>query len=223
MRHHQPTNPLELMAILVAMLIIVAVTSCSLAGSPSARPTLIPTTTSANGQSASASLPPSVTSPLGSPPSDCPTSPPPHIMTSSDFGGGFIGTVTFGGASPAWQLGMGADGVVPVTGTPYPGTKIMWVVGPNYNQAVTLSGHDLRSGSPLWFDLFPPNKTGTDEYGTSAVLDPTMPNRGDTMNSTGTWNIWGIGLIVSAASCYELDVTSAAGSWRTDFAAGTVQ
>ncbi len=102
----------------------------------------------------------------------------------------------------------------------------MWVVGPNYNEPVTLSGRDLRSGAPLWFDIYPSNDyhgyAANVGYHTHAVLDPSGPNRGYETYDNDNWNIWGIGIIVSAASCYELDVTWAGGSWRTIFAAGTV-
>ena len=229
MPHHPSTTPLQVMAILAAALaVVIVVAGCSLISSPPSRlspspsPT-IPTTnpTRTLSPSPSGPMPPTVTAPLGPPPADCPIAGPPQTMTSSDFGGGFVGTVRFAGASPAWELGIETTGVVAVAGIPYPSTKLMWVVGPGYDLPVTLSGHDLRSGVPLWFDVYPPNATGTDEFGTSAVLDPTQPNRGRTTNRTGRWNIWGIGLIVDAASCFDLEVTAEAGSWHTVFAAGT--
>ncbi|MGH2485615.1 MAG: hypothetical protein ACRDHE_06355, partial [Ktedonobacterales bacterium] len=104
--------------------------------------------------------------------------------------------------------------------------KVMWVVGPNVAQPVTLTGHDLRSGAALWFQVYPSNGVPTDNpdaisiYTTHAVLDPAAPNRGSTDNTTGHWNIWGVGIIVLSAGCYQLDVTSASGSWTTIFAAG---
>jgi len=163
--------------------------------------------------------PPTVTGTLSAPPSNCHTSPPIQTMTVNDFGGGFIGTTTFAGASPAWELGFGSE--MAMSGTPYPSTKIMWVVGPNYAQPVTLSGHELRTGAPLWFDIYPNNRTGGDDYyTTSATLDPSAPNRGSTDNSTGQWNIWGIGIIATAAGCYQLDVTSSAGTWHAVLAVG---
>jgi hypothetical protein len=152
-------------------------------------------------------------------------------MMVTDFGGGFIGTTTFTGSSPAWKLGL-PSGSSPLQlnalegPTPYPATKVMWVVGPNFAQPVTLTGHDVRTATPLWFQLYPSNGIPTDNpdaltaYTTHLVLDPAAPNRGSTENSSGHWNIWGIGVMVLAAGCYELDVTWSTGSWRSVFAAG---
>lgn len=97
---------------------------------------------------------------------------------------------------------------------PYPSTKVMWVVGPSFARPVTLTGHELHTGAPLWFQIY------VAPYTTHAVLDPTAPNRGTTDNSTGHWNIWGVGVIVLASGCYELDVTSTGGDWKMVFAAG---
>jgi hypothetical protein len=154
---------------------------------------------------------------------------PPDAFTTTTFGGGFVGETRFQGSAPAWELGMGIgplhlnDASGP---TPYPSTKVMWVVGPNYSQPVTLTGHDLRSGATLWFQVYPSNSVVTNDpdadsiYTTQAMLDPSAPNRGSTANSTGHWNIWGIGLMVLKAGCYELDVSSQQGSWHMVFAAG---
>src|SRR5579872_1530528 len=165
------THLTQVAAISASALAVVFLAGCSLVNvppTPTARPTATP------------SLPPAVTSTLGPPPTDCATVDPPQTLTTTDFGGGFSGTTTFDGASPAWELGIGDDGTMPLygVGNPYPSTKIMWVVGPNYAQPVTLSGHELASSAPLWFDIYPNNLTGgQDWYGNAAVLDPAAPNR----------------------------------------------
>lgn len=212
------------MMILIAAIILVAVAGCSLPGSTDAQSTsTVRVTQSPATPVPTRVLPPKVTSTLGPPPTDCPKAPPTKTLSVPNFGGGFSADITFSGGSPAWELGIGTDGVLAVQGLPYPGSKIMWVVGPNVQQPVTLSGRDLRSGVPLWFEMYPSNSGGgTDYYTTSAVLDPSAPNRGSTDNSEGHWNIWGLGIAVSAASCYQLDVRSSAGTWHTIFAAGTV-
>lgn len=211
---------------LAIALALVAFAGCSLATASSPRPTTSPThfpTVLPTLTLAPSALPPAVTGTLGPPPSHCVIALPPQTMTTPDFGGGFSGTTTFDGASPAWELGIGTDGTMPLyeAGNPYPSAKIMWVVGPNYAQPVTLSGHEVTSGTPLWFDIYPNNRTGgQDWYGRAAVLDPAAPNRGYTNNSTGHWNIWGIGIIATVAGCYELDVTSSVGSWHSVLAVG---
>lgn len=62
-------------------------------------------------------------------------------------------------------------------------------MGPNYSHQVTLSGHELSTGVPVWFDLTAVG-SGTGKPVTTAVLDPAHPNRGDTRNTSGLWNIW---------------------------------
>lgn len=166
---------------------------------------------------------------LGPAPTNCATAAPPGVLNTTNFGGGFSSPMSFEGSAPAWELGLGSvlqleptDG----TSTPYPSTKVMWVVGPNFTQPVTLTGRELTTGASLWFQVYPSNGVATDNpdaisvYTTHAVLDPAAPNRGSTDNSTGHWNIWGIGIIVLSAGCYQLDITSAAGSWKMVFAAG---
>lgn len=194
-------------AMLATALIVLILSSCSV-GAASQTARRVPTSTPWT-------VPPTVSGTLGPPPTDCATIPPPGTMTTTDLmndsGEGFQGTVTFNGAAPAWAT---LGGVLQARGTPYPSTKILWVIGPNYHQSVTLTGKDLRSGAPLWFDVYGRPDT------TQAVLGPNGANRGTASNSTGTWNIWGIGIIISAASCYELDVSSPTGAWRTVVAAG---
>jgi hypothetical protein len=161
--------------------------------------------------------PPPLNGPPGTAPSDCPASPSLQTMTQNNFGGGFSSPISFQGASPVWQLGLPTDGSplhVSAGNDLWPSTKVMWVVGPNVVQPVTLTGHELRTGTLLWFEIFP---SGPRQ---SAVLDPTDPNRGSTDNSTGHWNIWGIGIVVLAAGCYEVDVSSPEGSWHAIYAIG---
>jgi hypothetical protein len=189
-------------------------------------PTIAGTATS-TAISTTSYTPPTANGPLGPVPTNCPASPPLQTMTQNNFGGGFIGTISFQGGSPAWQLGLGSDGIVhlhPSREYSYSSTKVMWVVGPNYAQVVTLSGHDVQTGALLWFEIYPSNDIiggGASSYTTQAQLDPAAPNRGSTDNSTGHWNIWGIGIIALTAGCYELDVTWSGGGWQAIYAIGS--
>ena len=101
---------------------------------------------------------------LGPAPKSCPAGPPLDTFTiDATFGGGFVGGDVFVGRSPVWNLGLNTGESLPLESFPgqpatpssYPGTKILWVVGPNYRQPVTLSGHELSTGVPVWFDLGP--------------------------------------------------------------------
>jgi hypothetical protein len=167
-------------------------------------------------------LPAPVSGLLGPAPTNCPASPSLSSMTIDDqFGGGFTGGDVFSGQSPVWNLGLAPDTALTLnayTGqTPWPGTKVMWVVGPNFNQSVTLSGHELDSGAPIWF-----GKDSAQPQTTHEVLDPSTPNRGSTGREQGLWNIWGILIYFLHAGCYELDASWANGAagWHIILAAG---
>jgi hypothetical protein len=210
-----------LTSVLVSLLTVVACTpgptARQLTPTPFTRPTPLPTATPGL-------LPPSVTGPLALAPTDCATVAPPQTFTlPPDFGGGFSGAFVFAGSSPVWALGPPSTLQVPQASAeqPYPSAKVMWIVGPNYFQPVTLSGREMRSNAPLWFEIFPGGVLATSVFTTSATLDPGAPNRGSAHPSSGVWNIWGIGLLVLTAGCYELDVTWSGGSWRTVYAAGS--
>lgn len=199
---------------------------------PSAAATLAPTSAPSPTASPGVKLtPPTLRGPLAAAPTNCPASPAIQTMTQNNFGGGFSSPISFQGGQPAWELGLPDAGrplQLGATGgdQPWPSIKVMWVVGPDAAQPVTLTGHDLRTGTPLWFQIYPSNAIPTSDpnadsvYTTSATLDPMAPNRGSTDNSTGHWNIWGIGIIALAAGCYELDVSSAGGGWHVIYPIG---
>ncbi len=170
--------------------------------------------------------PPAVAS-LGSVPRDCAPSVLPSGMTLHDFGGGFIGTVRFRGRAPVWTLGLPDNGILrlpPVSDNTqrFPTLKVMWIVGPNETQPVTVRGRDRATGSPLWFQVYPSNATADlpSSYTTTLQLDPSAPNWGYAQNSRGDWSIWGIGVGARAAGCYQLSVSSSKGTWTARLAIG---
>jgi hypothetical protein len=182
-------------------LLVLMLTGCTTSSSTSVGP--VPTNTGASQPATPQGTPrgvrPSPVAGLLDPaPANCAAVAPPDAFTTTTFGGGFVGETRFQGSAPAWELGMG--------------------IGPlHLNDA---------SGATLWFQVYPSNSVVTNDpdadsiYTTQAMLDPSAPNRGSTANSTGHWNIWGIGLMVLKAGCYELDVSSQQGSWHMVFAAG---
>ena len=133
----------------------------------------------------------------------------------------------FVGRSPVWNLGLNTGASLalesspgqPVTPSPYPATKVMWIVGPSYHQPVTLSGHELATGAPVWFDLSAVG-SGPGSPLTTAVLNPAAPNRGDTGTASGTWNIWGILIYFFSAGCYQITAAWTGGSWQVVVAVG---
>ena len=172
-------------------------------------------------------LPPPVES-LLSAPRDCPSSMPPDDMTLKNFGGGFGDGVVVRGRAPVWTLGLPSDGVLhlpPVdgNGAPFPNAKIMWIVGPNEPQPVTVWGRERSNGGPLWFQIYPSNGAPglPSSYTTRLVLDPVTPNRGYAANSGGSWSIWGIGVGALAAGCYQMTVSSSEDAWTIQLAIGT--
>jgi hypothetical protein len=148
-------------------------------------------------------------------------------MALKSFGGGFSdGTVN--GRAPVWTLGLPSDGVLhlpPVSGGDelFPSTKVMWIVGPNQAQPVTVGGRERATGAPLWFQVYPSNSAPNmgSSYTTTLSLDPAAPNRGQTSNTAGNWSIWGIGVGAQAAGCYSLTVTSSKGAWTIELAVGS--
>jgi hypothetical protein len=220
--------------LLLVSFLVLALTACA-DGSPSTRavPTPSRTSTTPVRQIATVGISPRpapVVGLLDAPPTDCPAAPPLHTLAlPPDFGTGFAGAPTVAGGAPVWQSGLGTGGVLHLNRAgpaAYPATKVLWLVGPNYPHLVTLSGHDVRSGAPLWFQVYPSNRLATDnpdaltQYTTRAMLDPSAPNRGSSDNSTGHWNIWGIGMFALTAGCYELGADWGGGSWRTILAVG---
>jgi hypothetical protein len=167
-----------------------------------------------------------VTGLLGPAPTRCPLSSS-HLSTmktTANFGGGFSAGVVFQGTSPVWETGFGLfpGGTLHLNAngpTPWPSTKIMWVVGPNYMQPVTLQGRDLLSGVPVWFDLHA-NGSAPGSPNTLVTLDPANPNRGSTQNTAGHWNIWGILLFFTQAGCYDVQSSWAGGQWQAVIAVG---
>jgi hypothetical protein len=158
---------------------------------------------------------------LDAPPTQCPLSPPLDVLNFSQFGG-FVGSVQFVGHAPVWipQPYLGR-GTTPITidfeqngYTPFPHTKIVWEVGPDYTHPVSVQLLDLRTGAPAWWVL------DATHYMQTFVLDPAATSVHDHGSPELGWHEWGSGVYIGEAGCYALDVTWPGGSWRTIIAAG---
>jgi hypothetical protein len=187
-------------------------------GGPTARatPTATPTATQVP-------LPSPVAGLLDPPPTNCPASPPLQTLSFASFGG-YIPPVVFHGSGPVW-LGeynlAGATLNLDFQGpTPWPGTKILWEVGPNYQQPVTITVTNLATSQlAYWSHDNPPPQSVT----TALVLDPQHPTVGvghDHGAPEPGWHEWGSLLYILSAGCYEARVTWQGGSWGAIFAAG---
>jgi hypothetical protein len=160
-------------------------------------------------------------------PTDCLPSGGPDTMTVTNFDG-FSNGVHFLGHSPVWTFGLPEDGVMHVPPTSgnearFPNLKVMWVVGPDETQPVTIRGRERTTGDPLWFQMYPSNAGPgglPSSYTTTLTLDPAAPNRGYAQNDRGTWVIWGVGVGARTAGCYLATVSSSKGSWTMELAIG---
>jgi hypothetical protein len=147
----------------LALAVMPLATGCATTTARIPTPTMVPTVTATPHPA-----PTPVSALLAPPPTDCQTIAAPHHMTlSADFGGGFVGGDVVTGGAPVWQFGLSPNAqplsLEPNGAMPYPGTKVLWIVGPNYGEAVTLHGHDLRTGTPIWFVLLGPGSGGGGE------------------------------------------------------------
>jgi hypothetical protein len=191
---------------LSALVLILA--SCTQTPQSSATPT--PTISTKPTNSATL-VPVPTTPPLGSIPRDCTPGPTPRSSLPG------IGPVI--GGSKVWASGFeGSHATILIR--PYDDTytqhgwswKIVWEVGPDYTQLVTIQGGNLRNGMPLWIQV-------TGNPATSAVLDPKHPDHPG--SSVGIdWAEWGSYVFIPQAGCYYLQASWPGGSWRIDFAAG---
>jgi hypothetical protein len=91
-------------------------------------------------------------------------------------------------------------------------TKLIWEVGPNYTQLVTIYGQDIFDHTPLILS-FDGRKT------IRATLDPSHP--GHPFSAVGdNWAEWGSTIVVPKAGCYTVVVSWPQGSWQFTLAAG---
>jgi len=197
----------------LATLLLMAATACAPFGqsatpTPTAPPTVPPTAT------AIIPTPAPVLGLLPPPPTDCPTAPPLKSITAQPEG--FSEPVQMSGQSPVWVpddfLPQGTVYVgFPGTPVPYPGTKILWEIGPGQNPKVTARVSDVRTGELAWWSL----------SGSSTPQQPVLIFSG-IVSSAGLagFHVYRSGVILTHTGCYKLDVSWGGGEWYTIFAAG---
>lgn len=202
--------------LLLTLLLLCSCTSGPTAVSPQATVTPVRGLAATSTASASTTGPTPVPSLLDSAPTDCPLLMPPQ---ASDV----LGTTLVGGG-PAWirrayyapTLHLNQQGY-----TPWPGTKIIWEIGPNYPQAVTVHVSNLQTGTLAWWGQ---ESNRPPEAGQVLRLDPNHPSgsgpESDHGILPGGWHEWGTYLYLLASGCYTLQVSWPGGQWHAVFAAG---
>jgi hypothetical protein len=154
---------------------------------------------------------------VGPAPQNCPkTSPLPETKVFPAGWGGYLVNTTLYGKTPVWsdfQPDMQV-GPVPNHYNPWPGTKVLWEVGPNVTQTVTVRVTNTTTGKAAWWDVgegAPPPSSPERPL----VLDGTLG--GNHGSPEPGWQEWGTWLYILEAGCYSMDVSWPGGHWRLLF------
>lgn len=203
-----------------ALLVLLLLTACSAGqGLSSPSPTVRPQPTQQTSPGLSPVVqrptqqispgPSSVVTLLASAPQDCPSGPSlgskvfPQFSSAPLIGNGAV-----------WESGLPANATLHLNElgyTPWPVTKILWPIVPNFPDLVVVRVTNLRTGSEAWWDIGeggPPPKKPVRPL----VLGPTGNRAG--------FPTWGTGLYFSQAGCYAMTVSWSGGQWRVLFAVG---
>ena len=182
--------------------------TATLPGVPAATPLPTGTATPGAGPTPVAGL-------LDPAPTNCPIIAPPQMIQVSG--------IELAGSSPVWIRGGYSPSTLHLNQigyTPWPGTKIIWEIGPNYSQAVMVQVKNLQTGALAWWGQGdrPPGA------GQTLILDPNHPSGSDPYSDHGAGpgglHEWGTYVYLLAAGCYALQVSWPGGQWRGVFAAG---
>ncbi len=202
------------------LLILLLLTACSTGqGSSTATPTVRqePTQQISPGSSPVALQPTQQTAPGPSPvasllaaaPRDCPSG---SVLGSKSFPQ-FGSPAT--GSGPVWEYGLGPNTTLNLDElgyTPWPLTKILWPLGPDFPNIVTVRVTNLRTGAEAWWD------TG---QGAPPPKEPVRPLILDGVgNRAGGPPTFGALLYLPQAGCYAMTVSWTGGQWRLLFAVG---
>jgi hypothetical protein len=196
------------------ILLILAGCTSSLFHSPKAARTSIPKSPVPSASSEVSALPT-----VGPVPPTCPVSTPTRQVISS-------GLAPVIGHPPVWATWLPGksvyrEGPIPRSHPPtnydpthgWQITKIVWEVGPDDTQPITIQGQDLFDHTPALIQLEEDVPTA------HAVLDPSHPGHPGSAIGEG-WAEWGSYLVVPKAGCYALKVSWATGQWTVTFAFG---
>ena len=88
--------------------------------------------------------------------------------------------------------------------------KVLWIMSPRQEAPITLTGTNLATDRPLYFDVEDLATRDTD-----AVLDPTLAGTGE-----HGWRELPSYIYFDGAGCFELEASWERGSWRLVFGLG---
>jgi len=126
---------------------------------------------------------------------------------------------TLYGKAPVWADFQPDSGVGPAVNhyNPWPGTKILWEVGPNFTQTVTVQVTNTTTGKTTWWDVGEGPLPSIPER--PLVLDGKMG--GNHPSPEPGWQEWGTWLYVLEEGCYTMDASWPGGHWSLRFTTGS--
>lgn len=142
-------------------------------------------------------------------PQDCPSGPSLGSKVLPQFS-----TASLTGSGAVWEIGLPANATLNLDElgyTPWPSTKILWPIGPNFPDIVVVRVTNLRTGSEAWWDI---------GEGGPAPNKPVRPLVLDRTGNRAGFPTWGTGLYFPQAGCYAMSVSWSGGLWRLLFAVG---
>lgn len=101
--------------------------------------------------------------------------------------------------------------------TQWPVLAIVWELGPNATDAVSVRVTNTQTGAALWWI----HGTPPDLSSQALVLDAEAPGPATYAGAPEKgWQEFHSSLLIPQAGCYAIDATWAGGSWKAIFAAG---
>lgn len=170
------------------------------------------------------------TTPLASPPQDCPIKPPPQQKHLDSLG--LNSNVQLVGGGVFWFYGMFYTSVLHLgqsgADQGWPMTKWVVEVGPNYTLPVTLRLRNIQTNALAWWtDAQTPPKAATQVLILNPLTDtesvgsvPGVPDVPHGSSGSG-WSEWGLFPVFFTAGCYALEVSWSGGSWQSIMAVGS--
>lgn len=158
--------------------------------------------------------------PLGAPPASCPASPQPQTLSFPNGFGSYGGSVRFFGKDIVWIPESSFPTVVHLEShgsTSWPTLAIVWEIGPDATDAVSVRVTNTQTGAVLWWvHSIPPDLASQ-----TLVLDADVPGPATYTGEPETsWQEFHSSLLFTQAGCYALDARWDGGSWQMVFAAG---